>query len=262
VRDEVEIVEGRALQPGRFELVVGAGAVRTFAGLEVGATIPIKGVAFLVVGRFESGGRANESEAWLDVDVMANVFRRGPYLQSVLVRLDGGDAFPSLSAAVDADRRLAVDLFPEAEFYAAQSESATALMKLVAVTAGVIMALGAVFGAVNSMHTAVAARGREIAILRAIGYGAGPIVVSVLAESLALALGGGILGTAVGWLVFDGRAMASVGATYSQVAFEFAVTPSLAFGGLALALMVGLLGGLPPALAAARRPVVDGLRAA
>jgi putative ABC transport system permease protein len=260
VRPEVHITEGRAIEPGRFELLVGDGAARVFAGLDVGDEISIKGAAFRVVGHFGANGRATESEAWMDVDVMANVFHRAQFLQSVLVRLESPAGLEPLTAAVDADRRLANSLFRESDFYATQSESSTRLITLVGATTGVIMALGAVFAALNSLYAAVSARTREVAILRALGFSGTPVVVSVLVESLALSLLGGVAGAALGWLAFDGAKMASVGATYSQVAFRFAVTPELLVSGIALALLVGFLGGLPPALRAARQSVVEGLR--
>ncbi len=262
VRPEVRISQGRAPEPGRFELLVGDGAARVFSGLDVGDAISIKGAMFRVVGHFSASGHATESEAWLDVDVMANVFRRGGFLQSVLVRLDSPAGLDSLTAAINADRRLSNSLFRESDFYTAQSESSTRLITIVGATAGLIMALGATFAALNSLYAAVSARTREIAILRAIGFSGAPVVVSVLTESLALSLLGGVLGAALGWLAFDGARMASVGATYSQVAFRFSVSPGLLLSGIALALIVGFVGGLLPALRAARQNVVEGLRTA
>src|SRR5262249_22719333 len=155
------------------------------------------------------------------VDVMANVFRRSAFLQSMLVRLDSPDSLTRLGDAIDADRRLSNSLYRESDFYAAQSESSTRLMTIVGITAAAIMAIGATFASLNSLYAAVAARTREIAILRALGFSALSVIMSVLAESLALALLGGLLGAALGWFVFDGASMASVGATYSQVAFRF-----------------------------------------
>ncbi len=260
VRPEVQITAGRRFEPGRFELIVGDGAARVFAGLDVGNEVSIKGTSFRVVGHFRAAGHATESEAWMDVDVMANVFRRGPYLQSVLVRLESRAALVPLTAAIDADRRLSSSVFRESDFYAGQSESATRLMKFVGITAGTIMALGATFAALNALYAAVSGRTREIATLRALGFSAAPIVASVLSESLALSLAGGVLGATLGWLVFDGVNMASVGATYSQVAFRFSVTPRLVCSGIALALLIGFVGGLMPALRAARQSVVEGLR--
>ena len=260
VRPEVTIIAGRRFEPGRFELVVGDGAARVFAGLSVGDRISIKGATFDVVGHFAAVGNATESEAWMDVDVMANVFRRGPYLQSVLARLESPAALTTLTEAIETDRRLSNSLFRESDFYAAQSERSTHLMTVVGIAAAAIMALGATFASLNSLYAAVAARTREIAILRALGFSATAVITSVLAESLALAALGGLLGAALGWAAFDGASMASVGATYSQVAFRFAVTPRLLAAGFGLALSIGLVGGLLPAMRAARQNIVVGLR--
>jgi len=262
VRPEVQVTAGRSFEPGKFELLVGTGAARVFANLDVGDEVSVKGATWRVVGHFDADGQATESEAWLDVDVMANVFRRGPFLQSVLARLESPADLATLNAAIDADRRLSNSLFRESDYYQAQSESATELMTLVGITAGAIMAMGAVFGALNSLYAAVSARTREIAILRALGYSAAPVVTSVLTESLVLSLIGGLLGAGIGWLVFDGAASASVGATFSQVAFRFAVTPALILSGVLLAVLIGLAGGALPAVRAARQSVVEGLRAA
>ena len=261
VRPEVTITAGRRFAPGRFELIVGDGAARVFAALSVGDRVSIKGATFDVVGHFAAAGNATESEAWMDVDVMANVFRRGPFLQSVLARLESPDALATLTDAIDADRRLSNSLFRESDFYAAQSERSTRLMTVVGIAAAAIMALGAVFASLNSLYAAVSARTREIAILRALGFSATAVIASVLAESLTLAALGGVLGAALGWLAFDGASMASVGATYSQVAFRFAVTPGLLAAGLGLALSIGFVGGLLPAVRAARQSIVVGLRA-
>ncbi len=262
VRPEVRMTNGRDLLPGRFEIIVGEAAARMFAGLEMGATISLKGVDFLVVGHFTAGGRATESEAWLDVNVMANVFKRGAWLNTIRLRLESPESLDMLTTAIMTDRRLANSVFRESDFYNEQSESSTRLMTIVGVTVGIIMAIGAIATALNSLYSAVSARTREIAILRAIGFSATPIVVSVLVESLVLSFIGGLLGAALGWLVFDGLSMTSMGAAYSQVAFRFAVEPELVLSGVLLALFIGFLGGLLPALRAARISVVEGLRSA
>jgi len=260
VRPEVRIAKGRSLLPGRFELIVGESAARLFAGLQTGDTISLKGVDFEVVGHFSAAGRATESEAWMDVNVMANVFKRSAWLNTIRLRLETPESLGILTAAIMSDRRLTNSIFRESDFYNEQSESSTRLMTIVGVTVGIIMALGAVATALNSLYSAVSARMREIAILRAIGFSAAPVVVSVLVESLALSLIGGMLGAALGWLVFDGLRMTSVGAAYSQVAFRFAVEPTLVLSGVLLALLIGFFGGLLPAVRAARTSVVDALR--
>jgi putative ABC transport system permease protein len=261
VRPKVRVTAGRAFEPGRFELLVGEGAARVFGGLDLGDEVRIKGASFRVVGHFTADGRAAESEAWLDVDVMANVYRRGPYLQSVLVRLDSPESLARLEASIDADRRLSNSLFRESDFYAVQSEASTRMMKFVGAAAGGIMALGALFAALNALYAAVSARTREIATLRALGFSATPVIASVLSESLALALCGGLAGAALGWLVFDGFKMASVGASYAQVAFHFTVTPALLLTGVGVAIAVGFAGGVFPAIRATRQSVAEGLRA-
>ncbi len=261
VRPEVRITQGRAMQPGRFELMVGAGAVRIFEGLEVGDTLSNKGATFEVVGHFVSDGRATESEAWLDVDVMANVFKRGVTLNTLLGRLQSPDSLRALTTAIDRDRRLSNSMFRESVFYAEQSTTATRLMVLVGTTVGLIMALGAISTALNALYVAVSARTREIAILRALGYSVSPIVFSVLLEALTLSLVGGVIGAVAGWALFDGIQMSSMGAAYSHVAFRFAVSPALLLTGLSVALVIGFLGGLFPALRAIRVNVIDGLRA-
>jgi putative ABC transport system permease protein len=259
---EIGMVAGRRFQPGRFEVMVGAGAAGVFAGLDVGDTLSVKGVDLQVVGHFEADGGATESEAWMDVDVMAGAFRRGPFLQSVRARLAEPAALDVLRAAVDGDRRLSSTVLRETDYYQAHSDSSTRLMRLLAAAAGSIMALGAVCGALNALHAAVLARAREIAVLRAIGFSGVAVAVSVLAEALVLCLAGAVLGCAAGWLVFDGMAASSTGATFSEVAFRFDVTPKLLLGGVLVAAAIGLCGAVLPAARAARQRVVDGLRAA
>jgi putative ABC transport system permease protein len=256
----VMITQGRAMQPGRFELLVGEAAARLFQGMQLGDEISIKGARFKVVGHFVSGGRATESEAWLDVDVMANVFNRGTQLNTLLGRLASPESLTTLTAAIEADRRLANSVFRESDFFAAQSATSTRLMTLVGITVGIIMALGAVSTALNALYVAVATRTRKIAILRALGFSGVPIVISVLLESLLLALFGGVIGASLGWMLFDGFNMTSMGAAYAQVAFRFAVDPGLAGVGLLIALLIGFTGGLFPAIHAIRLKVVDGLR--
>ena len=259
VRPEVSITKGRSVVPGQFELIVGEAAARMFEGLGIGEQIALKGVMFTVVGHFSADGRSTESEAWLDVNVMANVFNRTT-MNTIRARLDSPKALDMLSAAILADKRLDNTIFRESDFYNEQSESSTRLMTIVGVTVGFIMSLGAIATALNSLYGAVSARTREIAILRAIGFPAMPILISVLFESLVMSLIGGVLGAGMGWLVFDGFSMTSMGGAYSQVAFRFSVEPTLLLTGTLIALLIGLVGGLLPAVRAARMCVVDGLR--
>lgn len=260
VRSEIRVTQGRAIQPGRFELLIGAGAAGTFAGLNVGDHLSIKGTTFKVVGHFASGGRATESEAWLDVDVMANVFKRGANLNTLLARLEGPESLSLLEAGIEGDRRLANSLYRESEFHAEQSAAAVQLMKIVGTTVSIIMAIGAIATALNALYVAVSARTREIAILRALGFPGMPILVSVLFEAMILSLIGGSIGTLAGWLLFDGTQMSSMGAAYSPVAFRFVVDPLLLLNGISLSLLIGFFGGLFPACRAVNVGLLEGLR--
>jgi putative ABC transport system permease protein len=208
-----------------------------------------------VVGTFEAGGGVSESELWTDVRVLQPAYRRGNTFQSVRVRLESPEALAQLDAALEADPRIDVDVERETDYYAAQSEALTRFIKSIGYPLSILMAIGAVFGALNTMYSSVAARTREIATLRALGFGASPVAVSTLVESLLLALIGGIIGAAITWVVFNGYTVSTLnGATFSQVVFAFAVTPALLAQGLVAALVIGLLGGLLPGLRAARLP--------
>ena len=260
VRPEVHIIAGRRALPGRFELIVGRGAARVFRGLDVGSSISVRGARWHVVGHFASAGSGSESEAWVDVDVLANVFKRGPYLQSVTVRLVSPAALEILRSAIAKDRRLANSVYRESEFYSTQAAAATQMVRVVGLVAGTIMALGALFAALNSLYAGVSTRTREIATLKALGFDGRAVVASVMVESLLLALVGGALGAGIGWLAFDGVQMSTLGAAFGEVAFAFTVTPRLLAVAVTMALLFGALGGLLPALHAARVPVVEGLR--
>jgi putative ABC transport system permease protein len=262
VRPEVRIVAGRQFEPGQFELIAGVGAVRVFANLAIGDSVSIKGAEWRVVGHFEAGGGASESEAWLDVDAMAGVFKRGPFLQSVRIRLAEPSSLQVLQTAITADRRLSVNVVSEADYYRAHSESSTNTMRMVGAAAGAIMALGAVFGALNALYSSVQARTREITVLRAIGYPALPVAVSVAIEALALCLAGATVGCAAAWLIFDGRGASSIGATFSEVAFRFEMTPRIVLATVLVAVAIALAGVVLPAMRAAQQRIVDGLRAA
>jgi putative ABC transport system permease protein len=261
VRDGLRIVAGRRFEPGRNEIIVGSGAALAFAGLDVGSRLELGENAWTVVGRFSAGGTVPDSELWTDAKVLQPAYRRGDTFQSVYARLESTDAFDGFKDALTTDPRLNVQAVRETEFYAAQSTALVGLVTNIGVTIGVIMGLAAIFGGLNTMYTAVAARTREIATLRALGFKASPVVVGVLAESLALALVGGLAGGGLAWLGFNGfRASTINWQSFSQVTFAFAVTPELLAGGLGYALVLGLVGGLLPAVRAARLPVAAALR--
>ncbi len=261
VRPEVEIVEGRRFREGRNEVIVGTAAASQFAGLELGNRLRWGEATWEVVGLFEAGGGVHESEIWTDARVLQPAYRRGATFQSVYTALESPESFQAFKDALTADPRLEVDVTRESEYLAAQSRVLRSLVGVLGNLIAALMAVGATFGALNTMYSAVAARGREIATLRALGFQGGPVVVSVLAESLFLALVGGLVGGALAWAAANGYQTATMNwQTFSQVAFSLRVTPALLVGGLGYALLMGLLGGLFPAVRAARLPVVSGLR--
>ena len=261
IRDDLEIVEGRRFEAGRNEVIVGSGAALAFAGLDIGSTLALGENDWTVVGRFDAGGTAPDSEIWTDARVLQPAYRRGDTFQSVYVELESPAAFETFATALESDPRLNVKAVRETEFYAQQSRLLTGLVTTLGVLIAGLMGIGAVFAAVNTMYMAVAARRREIATLRALGFRPGPVVVSVLVEAAVLGLAGGLLGGAIAWAVFDGfRASTMNWASFSQIAFAFAVTPELLVRGIVFALAIGLVAGLLPALRAARLPVATALR--
>ncbi len=260
LRPGVRIVEGRRFEPGLRELVVGAGAQEQFAGLSVGNQIELGSQVWSVVGTFASGD-SHESELWADAVVVGSSYNRSSY-QSVTVKLAGADGFAQLKGALAGDPRLKLDVQTTLDYYSKQSEGLTRLITILGTVIGTIMAIGAVFGALNTMYAAVAGRAREIATMRALGFRGLPVVIAVMLETMLLALLGGILGAGLAWLVFNGYTVSTLGNNFSQVVFQFEVSPGLLWNGLKWALGIGLVGGLFPALRAARLPVTEALRAA
>jgi putative ABC transport system permease protein len=260
VHDEVKIVEGRNFGWGRNEVIVGRAAQREFRGLEVGNKLRLGQNDWNVVGAFTGGG-ASESEIWTDAAVLQPAYQRGNSFQSVKVKLASAGSFKSFKDALTADPRLDVKVQREAEFYAGQTRAVNGLVVGLGLIIGVLMGLGAIFGGLNTMYTAVASRSKEIATLRALGFRGTPVVVSVMLESLLIAVVGGALGAAGAYFAFNGYEAATMNwASFSQVAFAFAVTPVLLIFALVYAAMLGLVGGLFPAIRAARQPVATGLR--
>ncbi len=261
VRDDFRMVEGRMFEWGRNEVVVGVGAAIEFEGLEVGSAITVAQEEWPVVGIFEAGGGLAETEIWVDASVLQPAYRRGNSYQSVYARLQSPDAFQEFKDTLTSDPRLNVKPVRESEYYQEQSAMLYNLITGLGTLIAVIMGLGATFGALNTMYTAVSARAREIATLRALGFHAGPVVISVLTESLLLALVGGALGALAAWWVFDGFRAATLNfSSFSQVAFAFDVSPALLLRGIGFALLIGLVGGLFPAVRAARQPISAALR--
>jgi len=262
IRDEARLVEGRRFAPGVREVVVGRKAAAQFAGLAVGSRIGFRDSDWTVVGIFESGGDVHESEIWADAEVAMSAFRRTGY-QSVTARLaDDSDAgLAAFRDSVGRDRRFSISVLREPEYYAKQATVLSDLINVLGYTVAAFMAVGATFGALNCMYSAIASRQVEIATLRAIGFGGAPVVVSVMIEALLLSLLGGAVGGALAYVYCDGATLSTLNFnTFSQVAFDFRVTPGLLLRGLTWALVIGLAGGLLPAGRAARIPVTEALR--
>ena len=260
IRPQLKIVEGRRFTPGLREIVVGRGAQQQFRGLDVGKQMKLANQQWTVVGVFASGD-AHDSELWADAEVLAPAYQRPAY-QSMTVKLAGDDGFRQLKAALAADPRLKLDVETTRDYFGKQSEGLARLIRILGTVIGTIMAIGAVFGALNTMYAAVAGRAREIATLRALGFRGLPVVTAVMLETMLLALLGGLLGAGIAWLVFNGYTVSTLGQNFSQVVFQFRVTPELLWTGLKWALGIGLVGGLFPALRAARLPVTEALRGA
>jgi putative ABC transport system permease protein len=261
VRDQMKFVEGRMFQWGRNEVVVGVGVAHEIAGLEIGSTIQVGRAAWPIVGVFSCGGGVAESEIWTDAKVLQAAYQRGDSFQSVSARLESAGAFQQFKDALTSNPRLNVKVVRQSDYYAEQSETLTRLITTLGVLIAGLMAIGAVFGALNTMYSAVAARTREIATLRALGFGSGAVVMAVMIESLVLALAGGAAGAVLAYAAFNNfRAATMNWQSFSQVTFAFAVTPALLVQGVVWATAIGLIGGLLPAIRAARMPIAAALR--
>lgn len=261
VRGNVEIVEGRLFEWGKNEVIAGIGASREFAGLDLNDTIPVGKENWKVVGIFSAGGGIAESEIWTDAGVLQPAYRRGTSFQAVYARLEGPERFQDFKDRLTTDPRLNVKVVRQTDYYQEQSTAVTRLITGLGTLVAGLMGIGAVFGALNTMYSAVSSRTREMATLRALGFGASPIVVSVLLESLVLATLGGLVGGTLAYFAFDGFRAATINwQSFSQVAFAFAVTPTLLAEGIFYAVVIGLVGGMLPAIRAARLPIAAGLR--
>jgi putative ABC transport system permease protein len=258
MRPELRLVAGRMFRPGLRELIVGQGAFRQFQGLDVGDALKFRGSYWTVVGRFATGD-AHDSELWADLETAQSAFGRSG-VSSVLVTLTSPDAFASLKRRLTTDPQVNVDVKTEREFYSAQSATTTRVIGIVTTLVAVIMAIGALFGALNTMYSAVSARTAEIGTLRALGFGSAPVIASVMAEAMALSLAGGAMGAGIAYALFNGYSVSTLGGNFTQIAFNFAVTPGLVVQGLVWALAIGFIGGLFPAVRAARLPVTEALR--
>jgi putative ABC transport system permease protein len=261
VRNNVRMVSGRFFQPGLNELVVGRNVAMSYAGFELGRTVQFGGGTWTVVGVFDAGGSAFDSEVWCDSHVLNQVYLRPPNIyQSVTVRLASPDSFQQFKDALTSDPRLTVQVDREVEYYNKQSRQLTTLITVLGGIVAFVMGIGAVFGALNTMYSAVIERSREIATMRALGFGVGSVVVSFMFEALCIAFLGGVIGC-IGVLPLNDLTTGAMNwSTFSYLAFAFRVTPPLLAAGLGFALLMGIVGGVPPAIRAARAPVIVALR--
>lgn len=261
VRDNFAIVAGRRFETGLREIIIGAGAAREFAGLEVGSTLAWGRNEWTVVGHFEDGGSLSESEIWTDARILQDAYNRGSSFQSVRVKLDSVEALQTFTDALTSDARLDVTVERESDFYADQAGILSSIIENIGWMVTGMMGIGAIFAAILTMYAAVSARTREIATLRALGFGRFPIVVSVLVEAVVLGIIGGLIGGFIAFIGFNGYQASTLNwASFSQVTFAFLVTPALLVTGLIYALIMGFIGGLIPSWRAARQPITTALR--
>ena len=259
VRREIKIVDGRLFTPGLRELVVGRSALEEFKDIAIGDGVQLRDGRWTVVGVFESGRDANESSLMTDSATLLSAYQRTA-VNSVTVRLESEGAFDTFKTALTTNPTLSVSVERETDFYRRQSQEANQIFGVIGIAVGVFMSLGAIFAALNTMYSAVSFRTREIATLRAIGFGAGGVIVSVLVEALVLALIGAAVGAAISWVLFNGNSV-NLGDSTGSIVFKMQVTPALLMLGVVLACAVGFVGGLLPAVRAARLPVATALRA-
>ncbi len=261
VRDHLNMIEGRKFDWGKNEVIVGRGAAQEFAGLQVGSEIKVGRFEWPVVGIFEAGGGAAESEIWTDAKVLQDAYNRGDSFQSVSVRLNSPAAYQAFKDSLTSNPQLNVQVMRQTDYYAQQSRTMTRLVTTLGIFIASLMALGAVFGALNTMYSAVAVRSREIGTLRALGFGGGAVVVSLLLESLLLALVGGVIGGTLAYFAFNNFHTSTMNfQSFSQLTFAFRVTPTLLARGILWAAVIGVIGGLFPAIRAARLPITVALR--
>jgi putative ABC transport system permease protein len=262
-RAHFQLIAGRMFATGRYEIIVGRSAAQTLTGLELGRVVKWGNNQWRIVGEFADGGSVSESEIWTDAHVLQSAYSRGDTFQTVRALLTSAASFKAFKEALTSDPRVSLTVLTEREFYAAQSALLSTLIRGAGTVLGLLMGVGAVFGALNTMYSAVAARGTEIATLRAMGFGGLPVAVSVIIEALLLGLVGGAIGALVAYCAFDGLQTSTINyQSFTQVSFAFSVTPVLIVTGTSYALLLALIGGLFPAIHAARRPIIAGLRQA
>ncbi len=261
VHDRIKIIQGRNLEFGKNEIIAGRAASRQFDGLDVGTTLKWGDSTWTLVGIFADAGSVSESELWCDVKVLQPAYRRGNSYQSVYAKLAEPTAFQPFKDALTSNPQLQVTAMRSPDYYGTQTATLQMIVRTIGGIIAILMGVGAVFGAVITMYTAVASRTREIATLRALGFGSVPVVISVLVEAALLSAVGGLIGGLAAWAAFDGYETATMNfQSFSQIAFAFRVTPSLLGTAMIYALIMGLFGGMLPAIRAARLPVVTALR--
>lgn len=261
VHDEVKMIQGRTFEWGSNEIIVGRAAHAQFPGLDIGSELRFGQRSWIVVGIFTANGGLSESELWTDASVLAPAYGRASSRQIVLVKLPSVGSFERFKESLTSDPRLSVKVLRETDYYADQSKLLHLIITVLGSLISGLMALGAAFGALNTMYTAVAARTREIATLKAVGFHSSPIVVSILIESVLVAIVGGVIGGFLAWAAFDGYRAATMNwRSFSQVVFAFQVNGVLLARGIVYALLIGIVGGLFPAIRAARIPVAQALR--
>lgn len=260
LRPELKIIEGRMFRTAVTEVIVGKSAHAQFKGLNVGDVVVSRGANWTVVGVFDTGGDSHESSLMTDAETLNSIDQRGAF-QSITAMLDSPSSLRAFKDSLSANPALSVDVVSEREYYRQQSKMMSTIIKVIAYVVGGIMAVGAVFAALNTMYSAVSARLQEIATLRALGFGSTAMVMSVLAEALVLALIGGVIGALLAWMFFNGNTVSTSGGGMGQMVFELSVSPQLMVLGIIWACFIGVLGGLFPAMRAARLPVALALRA-
>ena len=261
LRKQFRLVQGRMFKPGTSEIIVGDGATKQFVGLDVGSKVRWLNTDWQVVGRFTDDGGLAESEAWADAPVVQQAWQRGPVVQTVRARLADGVPLKSLKDALSKDSRFSVDVMSEKQFYADQQKAMSKIINNIGLWIGIIMGLAALFAALNTLESAVASRVREIATLRAMGFGAGPVVFSVLVEAMILGAIGGLVGGLCAYIFLNGITTSTLNfASFSQITYAFTVTPLLMLLGILYGLLLCLLAGILPGIRAARLPITAGLR--
>lgn len=261
VRPTVHPIAGRFLNAGLNELFVGKNAAKIYSGLDLGSSVKFNGGIWTVVGIFDSGGSAFDSEVWCDAVILDQIYQRPVNIfQSVTVRMTSPAEFQSLKDTLTSDPRLPISVDREVDYYAKQSASLTTLIEVLGSMVAVVMGIGAVLAALNTMYSAVSERSREVAAIRALGFSAGSVVFSFMIEALIIAIIGGVVGCLAA-LPLNGFTTNTLNfQTFSSIAFAFRITPFVLIAGMAFAILMGIIGGTPPAIRAARRPISSALR--